>query len=120
MHNGFQFRRSYPQYFVAFWIKIIFRKYAYNFFEILILILFVSGMVMLISSLFGVIEALTDLGLLFIGGLIGFIYVSWAIGQFFDGRKIANYFKGFLSYTLGLLSAIITTVLLGILIDFIT
>lgn len=105
--------------FVALWIKILFWKSNYNFFEILILILFVFGMVMLISSLFGVIEALTDLGLLYIGGLISFIYVSWAIGQFFGLRKITNYFKGFLSYVLGLLSATITMILLGMLIDLI-
>ena len=106
--------------FVVPWTKILFRKHNYNFFEILILILFVFGMVMLISSLFGVIEKLIGLALFYTGGLISFIYVSWAIGQFFNGRKIVNYFKGFLSYTLGLLSATFTAVLLGMLIDLIT
>ena len=106
--------------FVAFWIKVLFRKYAYNFFEILVLLLFVFGMVMLISSLFGVMEALTGLRLFSIGGLVSSIYTLWAIGQFYDGRKIVNYLKGLLSYILGLLSAIITAVLLRMLIDLMT
>ncbi len=119
VHGNYGYANILIAVFVALWIKILFRKYDYNFFEILILIFFVFGIIMVISSLFGVMEALTDLGLFYIGGLISFIYVSWAIGQFFDGRKIFNYFKGFLSYTLGLLSATITAVLIGTLIDLI-
>ena len=106
--------------FVAPWIRIFFRKYAYNFFEIMVLILFVFGMVMLIASLFGVIETLTGLKLFSIGGLVGSIYVLWAIAQFFDGRKVVNYLKVFLSYLLGLFSATITAVLLRMLMDLIT
>ena len=105
--------------FVVPWTKILFRKYDYNFFELLILILYVFGMVMLISSLFGVMEKLTGLTLFYTGGLVSFIYVSWGIGQFFGGRKIINYFKGLLAYTLGLFSFTIIVVLIGKLIDLI-
>ncbi|MCG8340527.1 MAG: DUF3667 domain-containing protein, partial [Cytophagales bacterium] len=65
--------------FFAFWIKLLFRKYGYNFFEILILLCFIFGIGMLIYSFFGVIEALSQLGLFQVGGLIGFVYTSWAI-----------------------------------------
>ncbi|MTI29753.1 DUF3667 domain-containing protein [Xanthovirga aplysinae] len=105
--------------FVVPWVKILFRKHNYNFFEILILIWFVFGMVMIISSFFGLIEALTGLGLLYFGGFLSFIYVSWAIGQFFDQRKIVNYFKGLLSLVLGLISAAIIAILLGRVVDLI-
>lgn len=105
--------------FMTPWIKVLFRKYSYNIFEILILLLFVFGIVMLISSFFGILEALTGLGFLYIGGVIGFIYPSWAIGQFFDRRKAMNYVKGFLSYTLGLLFFMVIIVLLGKFLDLI-
>lgn len=106
-------------FFIAFWAKVLFRKSNYNFFEVLVLIFFVSGIVMLIYLFFGVMEALTNFKLMYIGGTFTFVYASWAIGQFFDGRKIANYVKGFLSYTIGLLSATFTAVLLGMLVDII-
>lgn len=106
--------------FIAGWIKIMFRKHHYNFYEILILLLFVFGESMLIYGFFGILQSLTNLDLMSLSGMAGFVYSSWAIGQFFDRKKIANYFKAFLSYLLGLLSAIITVVLLGTLIDLIT
>ena len=105
--------------FFAFWIKILFRKYSYNFFEILILLCFVFGVGMLIYSFFGVMEALTHFRLFQVGGLIGFVYTSWAIAQFFDGRKKMNYLKGFLAYILGLLSFTIAAAAIGVLADLI-
>ncbi len=105
--------------FFAFWIKLLFRKYGYNFFEILILLCFIFGIGMLIYSFFGVIEALTQLGLFQVGGLIGFVYTSWAIAQFFDVRKKMNYVKGLLAYILGLLSFSIAATAVGVLADLI-
>ncbi|MEM9340950.1 MAG: hypothetical protein AAGA66_19605, partial [Bacteroidota bacterium] len=103
--------------FVAVWIKILFRKRGYNFFEILILLLFVFGMVMLIMSFFGAMEAFTDLNLMEYGAMITFFYTSWAIGQFFDGRKIINYLKAFLAYVLGMVLAVFTALMIGKFID---
>lgn len=42
--------------FIAFWIKVFFRKYQHNFFEILILLSFLMGVGMLLFSLFGLFE----------------------------------------------------------------
>ena len=103
--------------FVAIWAKILFRKSGYNFFEILTLILYIFGMVMLISAFFGIIDTIFPYGIIYLGGVFTFIYPSWVMGQFFDGRKIPGYFKGFLSYTLGLISATLMAFLLGYLID---
>lgn len=105
--------------FVAAWMKIFFRKYDYNFFEILILMCFTMGVGMLIYTLFGILESTTKMPLLHIGGIIGLIYTSWAIGQFFDKNKKANYLKGFLSYLLGMLTFFFGATILGIVIDFI-
>lgn len=103
--------------FIALWIKVFFKKYDYNFFEILTLLCFVIGMGMLIYTVFGVTERLSKLKVLHLGGLLGFVYVSWAIGQFFDERKKLNFLKGFLSYFLGMMSFTFVAILIGIAID---
>jgi hypothetical protein len=54
-----------------------------------------------------------------VGAVIGFIYTSWAIGQFFDKNKKVNYLKGLLAYLLGMISFYFIAVILGLGIDFI-
>ena len=103
--------------FIALWIKVFFRKYNYNFFEILILLCFVMGIGMLIYTLFGIAESITKLKVLHIGGIIGFVYLSWAIGQFFDKDKKVNYLKGLLSYLLGMITFFLGAIMLGVGID---
>lgn len=105
--------------FMAIWIKIFYRKYDYNFYEILILLFFVIGMEMLMFSFFGAIESLTKAPVLDIGVNLVLIYTFWAIGQFFDKRKIWNYFKALFSYVLGMLTFIFVALGIGILIDLI-
>ena len=105
--------------FIAFWVKIFFKKYNYNFFEILILICFVMGVGMLIFSFFAIIEGITAIPLMQIGGIIGFTYCAWAIGNFFEKKKFMSYFKAFVSYTLGFLTFSLSAILLGSLIDLI-
>ncbi|WP_316805224.1 DUF3667 domain-containing protein [Pedobacter nototheniae] len=90
--------------FIAMWAKLFFRKYNYNFFEILILLCFIMGTSMLIYAVFAVIEGLTKFSLMQIGAALGFIYCTWSIGQFFDRKKIASYFKGFAAYILGMIT----------------
>jgi len=105
--------------FIAFWIKVLFRKYDYNFFEVLVLLFFIIGIGMLIYTLFGIIESTTKWRVLHIGGMIGFVYASWAIGQFFDQSKKLNYLKGVISYFLGFISFFFLAITLGNLIDLI-
>jgi hypothetical protein len=106
--------------FIAGWIKIFFRKYEYNYFEILILLCFVMGIGMLIYTVFGIIESTTKIQILHIGGIIALVYTSWAIGQFFDENKKVNYFKGVLSYLLGMITFFLVAIILGMGIDFIS
>ena len=104
-------------FFVAFCVKIFFKKYGYNYFEILILFCFLTGVEMLINSLFGIVEGISEIRLAYIASLIGFIYKIWAIGRFFE-NKPASYLKSFGASVLGLLmffvivTAIVTVVLL--------
>jgi predicted tellurium resistance membrane protein TerC len=93
------------------------QKGQYNFYEILIVLCFVIGIGMLIYSVFGLLEAITHLRVLQIGGIIAFIYISWAIGSFFDKKKKKNYLKALFAYILGMISFYVLVVLIGTLID---
>jgi hypothetical protein len=105
--------------FIAGWIKVFFRKYEYNFFEILILLCFLMGIGMLIYTVFGLIESITKIQILQRGGMVALVYTSWAIGRFFDKNKKANYLKGFLSYLLGMITFFLAAIILGMGIDLI-
>tara|TARA_R110002073_G_scaffold279026_1_gene442833 strand:+ start:72825 stop:73547 length:723 start_codon:yes stop_codon:yes gene_type:complete len=105
--------------FIAFWIKALFKKYGYNYYESLILLCFVMGIGMLILAVFGAIEGITKLKILQFGGIAFVVYSMWAIGQFFDQKKYLNYIKALIAYLLGLITFTIGTILLGNLIDFI-
>lgn len=103
--------------FIAGWTQLFFRRYGYNFFEILILLCFIMGMGMLLFAVFALIQGLTKTDLMGAASLVTLAYFSWAIAQFFDKSKRLNYLKAFASYLLGMLTAIIFTVAVGLLLD---
>ena len=103
--------------FIAFWAKIFFRKYNYNFFEILILLCFVMGMSMLIFAGFALIQGISHIKIMQFGAYLIIIYCAWAIGQFFDGKKGANYFKALGAYLLGMITFTILALAAGSVID---
>lgn len=103
--------------FIALWTTLFFRKYKYNFFEILILLCFVMGAGMLIFAFFALVQGLTHYNFMQIGGLVGLIYMTWAIGQFFDKQKVLSYLKAFFAYLLGMLSFFIVIMLIGVSAD---
>lgn len=105
--------------FIALWLKLFFRKYGFNFFEILILLCFVMGMGMLTLAIFAVAEGLTGLKLMQPAGIIFFLYATWAIGQFFDPRKIISYVKALGAYLAGMITFTLGTLLLGYVVDLI-
>jgi hypothetical protein len=104
--------------FIAVWIKLFFRKHKSNIFEILILLCFVMGMGMLIYSISGIIQGLTHINLMQFAGMVGFVYTTWAIGQFYE-NKIINYVKAFFAYILGMLTFTLTVIIIGTLTDLI-
>lgn len=106
--------------FIAGWIKLFFIKHKYNFFEIIILLCFVMGVGMLIYTTFGILESITKINVLPIGAILGFIYTSWAIGQFFNKKKKVSYLKGLLAYILGMISFYFIAVIIGLGIDLIS
>jgi hypothetical protein len=103
--------------FIALWLKLFFRKYNYNFYEILIMLCFVIGMGMLIFSVFVIIQGLTHFNIMTIAGIIGIAYCVWAIGQFYDKKKVTSYIKALFAYILGMITFWIFPVLIGTIID---
>jgi hypothetical protein len=103
--------------FIVLWLQLFFRKHDFNFFEILILLCFVMGMGMLIYTAFGVVESLTSFKVLNLGGLLGIVYASWAIGSFFGKGKFKNYLKGFAGYFLGMITFFLGALALGTVLD---
>lgn len=103
--------------FIAFWIKVLFKKHNYNYYEIYILLCFIMGNSILIYTFLGIIEGITNFPILQIGIIISLIYNTWAIGQFFGRRNKINYLKGFLSYVLGILFCLILFFTIGMGLD---
>ena len=104
--------------FIAFWTKLFFKKYDFNFFEILILLCFVMGIGMLIYSVFGIAQGITQMKLMQFAGLFGFSYSAWAIGKFFEKKKVISYIKAISAYLLGMLTFSLVAILIGTIIDY--
>jgi hypothetical protein len=102
--------------FIAFWLKLIFRGHGYNFFEMLILLCFVMGVGMLMLSVFAIFEGITGLQSMLISGVVVVVYCSWAIGDFFDRKRITSYFKALTSYMLGAMGFSIAVIILDVLV----
>ncbi|PKL80708.1 MAG: hypothetical protein CVV25_03120 [Ignavibacteriae bacterium HGW-Ignavibacteriae-4] len=105
--------------FIALWCKLFFKKYQYNFFEILILLCFAMGLGMLIFSVFAILQGLFHIELMQVAGIVGFVYTTWAIGQFFEKGKLVSYIKALFAYLLGMLTFLLLAVLIGTLADLI-
>lgn len=104
--------------FVAFWVKIFFWKYGFNFFEILIQWCFVMGIGMLICTLQVILQAITKINYGQHIGKIVMIYSVWAIGQTFDKSKLVSYIKALFAFMLGSSTFILSLILLGYILDF--
>lgn len=104
-------------FFIGFWTRLLFLKSGFNIYEIFILLFYIIGFGNLIYTFFGIFESITGLESNVITFFIVLIYSSWAIGNFFNKNKILGYFKGFVSYILGMTTSTILIILIGALID---
>jgi len=75
------------------------------------------GIGMLIYSFFGIIQSFVSIDLMQIAGVLGITYMTWAIGQFYNKRKVINYVKAFFSYMLGMLTFTLAIMIIAIIID---
>lgn len=99
--------------FIAFWLKIFFRKQDVNFFEISILLSFVMGIGMLFLAVAAFLSGISGRNLMPFFSFISFIYLSWSIGQFFDQSKLTSFVKAGTAYILGLTTFSVGTWILG-------
>jgi len=107
------------RFIIAFWIRIFFRKSNYNLFEIFILLCFITGITTLFLSIFIIIQGITHLKLIQISMYFLAIYLVWAIGSFYDRKKVTSYIKALLSVIAGTLMFGILIQIVAILIDFV-
>lgn len=106
--------------FIALCVKLLFMKYRYNFYEIIILLCFVMGQGMLfltVQSFF--VGVLSEVAFISFLTLISIAYPTWAIGQFFDKTKISSYVKAFFAYILGYLFFYLFIIIVGLTVDLI-
>ncbi len=103
--------------FIAAFVKFFFRKYDYNFFEILILLCYIVGIQMLIFSIFTVIAKIFKIEIMVFAAVLSLTYLTWAIAVFFDKKKVLNYVKAFFAYILGMIASTTFLVLIGVIID---
>jgi len=107
--------------FIALWVKIFFKKYGYNIFEITVLLCFILGTSMLILTFGALFEGISHLSSLYtFTFFIAFAYICWAIGQFFEEKTAKNYIKAFFAYLLGYLSFEVALLAVGFTYDFLT
>lgn len=100
--------------FMALWIKIFFRKFDYNLYEILIMLCFVYGQATLILSIAFVVGKISESGFVSMSAiLLFFLYIIWAVGQFFGKKKLINYIKSFLILILGNFSYLLVLTIFG-------
>jgi hypothetical protein len=103
--------------FIAVWLKLLFRSSGYGFFEMVIVLCYVMGMGMLVFALFAVLQGLTHRDLLGAGGVLGLVYSTYALGQFFDRKRVGSYAKGLFAYLLGSVMFFVLVLVLGFAID---
>jgi len=106
---------------ITLWTTLFFRKYKYNFYETFVVISFVMAIGMLIFSLEPVLNKFSANTFVInetIIIIIAFLYMSWAIGQFYQ-KGIKNFIKGFFAYCFGFVTFQIVTVIIGVTYDLI-
>jgi hypothetical protein len=54
-----------------------------------------------------------------VAGIVGLIYCSWAIGQFFEKTKMVNYLKAFAAYVFGMITFTFMAMFVGFVIEWV-
>jgi hypothetical protein len=119
IRNNYGYANIIMAFFIGAWIRLFFRKQDVNIFEILVLLCYVFGIGMLIFAIFGVIQSLTNVAAMQMAGVVGLVYMTWSIGQFYGKGNVFHYVKALFAYILGMLTFSLTAVLIGTMIDWI-
>ena len=104
---------------IAVFVRLFFRKYEFNYFEILIMLCFVMGFGMLIFAVFSLLQGIIHINLQPAAAIVSILYATWAIGNFFNQAKTMSYVKAFSAYILGMISFSLLIELIGNAIDWV-
>lgn len=100
---------------ITLWARFLFGDYKYNLYETFVVMSLVMAEGMLLYTLHVVLNfTFPTIALLneFIMGFIMLVYLTWSIGQFYEGKRL-SYFKALLSYVLGMTTFQVVIVIVG-------
>ena len=91
--------------FIALWVNIFFRKSSsYNFYEIVVLVCFYTGITILFSGILGFIAYCSGFYQTTLLIIISMVYGIWVVSKFFQIRKIGGFLKVIVALLLGTFS----------------
>ena len=96
---------------MAFFIRLFFRKYNHNIYQVFVLMCFLCGTVVIMDSVYNLFFHLFLPNNIWL--FLVFAYFTWGIASFYDKKKLVNYIKGFFCVLLSITLIILT----GALID---
>ena len=101
MQDNYGYANILSGIFAAYFLKKFFKKYNYNFYEIIVHLFFVTGEGMIILLLMPInTKYLHSVWIESLLTVVAYLYIAWALGQFFE-KKFSSYVKAFISYMLG-------------------
>lgn len=106
---------------ITLWTRFLFSDYKYNLYETFVVMSLVMAEGMLLYTLHVVLNfTFPTIALLneFIMGFIMLVYLTWSIGQFYEGKRL-SYFKALLSYVLGMATFQVVIVIVGTILSII-
>lgn len=107
-------------FFIALSVKLFYRKYQYNLFEIIVLLCFVIGQATFLLTIVTILLGTFNLSIYqTVWGIVNLGYSTWAIGQFFDNSKIWGFIKSFLVIIFGFILTYTIFIVLGLTTDLI-
>lgn len=107
---------------IIIWLKIFFRKFKYNFYELFVLVSFIMGFGMILFSFQLILDYFSpkNIGInTLIVNLILLIYTAYALADFF-GFTFKNFIKTFSSYVLGFLTFQLIITIIAMVYDVVT
>jgi hypothetical protein len=102
-------------FYMAFWIKLVFRKSDYNLFEIFVLMCYLSGIKALFLSVAIIVQVLTHSNIVPVLIFVNTIFSFWAIGQFKKKKKAISYIKAVLSFLFGIFMISVTAMVAAVI-----
>ncbi len=104
--------------FIAFYLRLLFRKSGYNLIELLIMLTYLTAQSMLILGFSNLLQYVFPSDWLATTlGIIPFLYIFWGMWQFFDKKNFSSMLSVLLSYFLGSATVIVLMLIICFSID---